>query len=368
MNMRSTSRCDGLSLIELMVAVVIGLVGVLVIFQVFAVSESYRRTTTSGGDAQQNGAVGMYTLERELRQGGWGFNTSLAVGCDVLAWESSIGVIATFPMVPARILTGPANGSDTIEVNYGSQSDMVVPSSLLPAATLTDPTAPYSVSNIYGFYQQPGNRGGNVILVVETGRNCTLAQVTDMQGGDASNVIRHDANVTGTTHNRPGGLAQTYTNAGAVYNLGARPSHNVYAITGGNLTLTPGLSTTAPTIVAEGIVQMRAQYGKDDGLNNGTVTLGTYAANDGVVDGWSTAQPTTQAQWGQVLAVRVGLVARSASPERGNVQQGVCDTTTVAPSWMGGNFDLSADPNWRCYRYKVFQTTVPLRNMLWSQG
>jgi len=367
MNMRSTSRCDGLSLVELMVAVVIGLVGVLVIFQVFAVSESYRRSTTSGGDAQQNGAVAMYTLERELRQGGWGFNTTLAVGCDVLAWESSIGAIPTFPMVPARILTGPANGSDTIEVNYGSQSDMVVPTSLLLTST---PATPYSVSNIYGFYKQPDNKGGNVILVVESGMPCTLAQVTDLQGGDASNVIRHEANAAGATYNKPGGLAQTYTNAGAVYNLGGSPSHNVYAIdAAGNLTLTPGLTSSAQTIVAEGIVQMKAQYGKDDGVNNGTVTLGgSYTANDGVVDGWSTAQPTTQAQWAQVLAVRVGLVARSANPEKPSVQGGNCDTTTAAPSWMGGSFDLSANAAWQCYRYKVFQTTVPLRNMLWSQG
>ena len=47
------SRHAGFSLVELMVAVVIGLIGKLVMFQVFAVSEGQKRTTASGGDGQQ---------------------------------------------------------------------------------------------------------------------------------------------------------------------------------------------------------------------------------------------------------------------------------------------------------------------------
>lgn len=48
-----SSRHAGFSLVELMVAVVIGLIGTLVMFQVFAVSEGQKRTTASGGDGQQ---------------------------------------------------------------------------------------------------------------------------------------------------------------------------------------------------------------------------------------------------------------------------------------------------------------------------
>jgi type IV pilus assembly protein PilW len=38
------------------------------------------------------------------------------------------------------------------------------------------------------------------------------------------------------------------------------------------------------------------------------------------------------------------------------------------PAWSGGTFDLSADPNWQCYRYRVFETTVPLRNWIWKSS
>jgi type IV pilus assembly protein PilW len=39
----------------------------------------------------------------------------------------------------------------------------------------------------------------------------------------------------------------------------------------------------------------------------------------------------------------------------------------VEPAWSGGTFLISTDPNWMCYRYRVFETTVPLRNMIWLQ-
>ena len=58
---------------------------------------------------------------------------------------------------------------------------------------------------------------------------------------------------------------------------------------------------------------------------------------------------------------------------------GACDTTTAAPTWSGTAFgvapfgfqtslDLSADANWQCYRYKAFETSIPLRNWIWKSS
>ncbi|MCK5435984.1 MAG: prepilin-type N-terminal cleavage/methylation domain-containing protein, partial [Nitrosomonadaceae bacterium] len=59
-------RAAGFSLVELMVGVIIAIIGSIVIFQVFAVSENYKRTSVAGSDAQQGGVIALYSIEREL--------------------------------------------------------------------------------------------------------------------------------------------------------------------------------------------------------------------------------------------------------------------------------------------------------------
>ena len=59
-------RQRGVSLIELMVGVVIGLIAVLVIYQTFAVAEGVKRQTISAGDAQKTGMIATYLLGAEL--------------------------------------------------------------------------------------------------------------------------------------------------------------------------------------------------------------------------------------------------------------------------------------------------------------
>jgi type IV pilus assembly protein PilW len=77
----------------------------------------------------------------------------------------------------------------------------------------------------------------------------------------------------------------------------------------------------------------------------------------------------TATDWSRVLALRIALVARSNLAERPDATTGLCTTTTVDPlTWTGGTLTISADPNWKCYRYRVFETTVPLRNMIWLQA
>ena len=57
--------------------------------------------------------------------------------------------------------------------------------------------------------------------------------------------------------------------------------------------------------------------------------------------------------------------------EKPDPATGVCNTTATAPTWAGSRegtspaINLTADANWQCYRYKTFETVVPLRNMLW---
>ncbi len=81
---------------------------------------------------------------------------------------------------------------------------------------------------------------------------------------------------------------------------------------------------------------------------------------DAIVDTYNQTTPTTECGWARMRAVQVVLVARSAQLEKDNV-------TAAAPAWAGSApaIDLSADADWQRYRYKTFETVVPLRNIAW---
>src|SRR5712692_6240470 len=132
-----------------MVAMVISLIGVIIIFQVFEASEGVRRTTTSGGDAQQNGAVALYLMERDLRNSGMGINDTIYAGCNVVGSDSS-RTTPNFPPVGNSIILAPAfitaggtaTTPDQIAVFYGSQiqianSTTLVANMVLPTSSLT---------------------------------------------------------------------------------------------------------------------------------------------------------------------------------------------------------------------------------------
>jgi type IV pilus assembly protein PilW len=73
-NLRET--VGGMSIIELMVAMALALIGTVVIFQVYAVNEEVRRSSTSGSDEQTNGLQALMLIERQLRHAGFGINDS----------------------------------------------------------------------------------------------------------------------------------------------------------------------------------------------------------------------------------------------------------------------------------------------------
>ncbi|MDB5727893.1 MAG: pilW2 [Noviherbaspirillum sp.] len=107
---RRVRRSGGFSLVEIMVGVAIGLIGALVMMQVSAIFEGRKRTTTSGTDAQTNGALALFTVERELRKAGYGISVPDAVGCTVNTYFAAASPKqSSFVLTPVMITQG-ANG------------------------------------------------------------------------------------------------------------------------------------------------------------------------------------------------------------------------------------------------------------------
>ncbi len=391
----------GFSMVELMVAMLIGLIGMIIIFQVFEVSEGIKRTTTSGGDAQQNGAVALYVVEHDLRNAGMGFNDVSYAGCKVVAYDSKRAAPDfTMKLVPVSITPGAtAKVPDQFTVLYGSGALVANPTVL--TTIMADGNSDLLLANTYA--TRPGDL--LVLLWPGTANDCSLVEVTGQPG--STNRFEHKPGVSyqllGTLtnetarFNRPTGLTVAYGGVGSptgnvtrLYNLGNLyeptnraniPVNNTYAIDASNsLTVTAAfVSKEAPSApltnpVADNIVHMRALYGVDDGVGDASVTIkngGVNVAGDGLVDRFvdaATFNALPTPPWQFLIAVRVAIVARSALAEKATGAGGACETTMAFPAWSGGTFDLSADPNWQCYRYRVFETTVPLRNWIWKSS
>jgi type IV pilus assembly protein PilW len=285
------------------------------------------------------------------------------------------------PMVPVLITPGAAATSpDLITVFYGSQNQVAASTDI--TQNMGSATEALRVRGRFGY------RTGDLLLVLDpTGvLPCVFTQVTALPTPTSVPVgttdqVYHDAPAR---FNPAGGLGNAYGNANSinaarVFNLGnlndpnnaTLPVYNTYAIVNNSLTVSNAfvVSGGAPTVnsIADNIVHLRAQYGVDDGAPAGST------ANDGIVDRYINTPPN----WQQVRSVRVAVVARSALPEKpSGGAAAACDTTTdgtggtpdLRPAWSGGTFDLSGLPNWQCYRYRVFETTVPLRNWIWRSS
>ncbi|HUL40974.1 MAG TPA: PilW family protein [Burkholderiales bacterium] len=367
----------GFSMVEILVGMVIGLLGVIIIMQIFALAEGQRRTTTSGADAQTNGNIALYTIERDARQAGYGINLA-ALGCSVnTSFNGSITNPGALILSPVIITDGGVDASgfalpDTLRVLYSTNAMTALPQ------TLAYPNLNGDAQSTIGSTLTVAPN--DLVVYYESGRNCTLAQVTTVP---SSTVFNHaSSSPWNTSAIFP---ASGYDINASVFDFGAM-AHHTYSIdtVNNNLLLTTvGSNGTTTYLEAGEIVNLQVQYGKDTGIHAG------YVPGDDIVDAWDTVTPAvlppagagTTAQWQQIIALRIAILARSAQREKPDSVTGKCTATTVAPTWSGtnppGDVGMWLPPDNgpgsgpggslpHCYRYKVFETVVPLRNIIWG--
>src|SRR3970282_2934192 len=118
------ARMSGMSLMEILIAMAIGLIGIVVITQTYLVNENYKRSTISAGGAQTNGALALFTIEREARMAGWGISWGAALGCNNIQWyyngdysNPPGGGLPALTLAPVVIAGGGAR-PDTINITH----------------------------------------------------------------------------------------------------------------------------------------------------------------------------------------------------------------------------------------------------------
>jgi len=93
----------GFSLIEIMIGIVIGMIAVLVIYQVFALAEGIKRNTTSVGDAQQNGLLSSFILNVQLANANNGYAYAMK---ELGTCTPTANPATTFRPIPVLITPG----------------------------------------------------------------------------------------------------------------------------------------------------------------------------------------------------------------------------------------------------------------------
>lgn len=363
----------GFSLVEIMVGLTIGLITVLVVGQVLQVAEARRRQSTSGADATVNAGLAIYALERDGKNAGYGMTISRdSVGCELRSIYNGTAQPASI-LAPAIINDGASGAADTVQFKASTKVGITLPTRITVDHAKTD--ASFMVESDLGM------QAGDILIAVPAALNtatpattwCTVLQYAGTSAGQ--NQIPH---VPGTQWN-PLVASSILPTAGYLVgdyliNLGTYSDHT-YSINSNQLRmseLVASTNTSSNQDLIPNMVQLQAVYGKD-------------TSGDGIVDVWNATAPTTAAEWQQIRALRIALVARSQTPEASTVTldgangTSSCNSTTPHPAavcWRpdpngnGVKIDVNignSTPDWQRYQYRVVETTIPLRNVIWQQ-
>jgi type IV pilus assembly protein PilW len=436
---------SGFTLIELLVATIIGLLGTIVIFTVYQNAEGFKRTTIAAGDAQTSGAIALYTLEQYIRTSGSGITTTnevqlapgptgavqpnLLLGCSLVpppnvgagSAVTSVGTTAT-PIAPVRIvdgslLAGGIAGTSDVLVIMSGNADIATNPTRAAGPVIAGALSVSGLSNLLGW------RAASPAAAPFAARRADIALFADAGTGATVNISASPCALRRIVSTQPvPGVGNTMNLAlalppGAAYPTSSIAIHDVgptpYFISIGvnalqelvETSFLPGLTgegngagRVTTRVIAEGIVNIQAQYGIDNDLND-TIDAwveptGTWSNVSAVVRPGSVATASTVSAINKIKAIRLGVLARSQQYEAPNRTTGLCSAATDVPAtWQilpaspaqgsGPSASIAypagpsirptlllsgASPNgdFLCFRYRRFETIIPIINMVRS--
>jgi type IV pilus assembly protein PilW len=363
--MRRAQR--GVTMVELMVALLLGVILTGGAVQVFVSNRATYAFNEGFARLQENGRFGLDSLSYHARLAGYlgclsnvtrynNLNTPTALAYNFdegLRGYEAVGTSPgqTFaaaatnpansstagdwaPALPAALLGNVIPGSDVLVVRHAAATSHAL---LSPFNSATTVTAVADADD----YQR-----GDVAIVSDC-QKASIFQVTSIANTAGGIELGHVAAGTPGNQTPSWNTDQQYASGAQlirgetwVFYVGARPGGGPPALFQRRL-LVDG-ATTSATLVSEELVEaaetMQIRYGID-------------AALDGAIDSYVTANNVTD--WGQVAAVRIALVTRSPDEYGTDVD---ADTYVVDETV----FDPVDDRRVR----QVFVTTAGIRNRL----
>ncbi len=382
--LRTVARTQrGVGLIETMVGILIGMIVVLVVYNTLILAEEHKRANIGVADAQITGQLTQFILGRELANGG----AALMMSVDELASCSDWRL----KPLPVAIRAGAtANDPDELTVFYSTSPRIVHPVRF--GANVNTPD-PLPVESPNGF------KVDDWVIATNRSTNCSLGKVTGITQWPSGNTY--------PPADKGGRVQLAYTPAsafnfdtnGRVINMGPQFARIHYTIDSAKAQLNsqnvnwldPGAPTFAPVVpMAQNIVLLKAQYGVDTNGDNlvdcwtaadNANTCGNGVDYTGPTDPKTTAggagsfaASATAAQLRSVKAVRLAIVVRSEDEARHDAAGASLVNQTAWLFNCGAN-DATCQGRIQLdntilndyFRYRIYETTVPLRNALWNQ-
>jgi type IV pilus assembly protein PilW len=417
----SSSRVQqhGAGMIETLVGILIGLLVVLVVYNMLAVAEGYRRMTSGSADAQITGLMSQFVAGQDAANGGNGITSAYSdlINCNVTEVDVPYTADNTLKPISVLITKGVlATDSDSFVSRQGSSPHVVWPVAVRPlggVATVA-PGGNIQVQSPNGFLD-PAKASLPTAAVPwwavaiandGTGR-CTLIQIADA-APDA--LIDANGEVT-LTQGAPAtaipykGVPQNDTGTGAfILSFGrvvGGASRIRYDVVNNQLRTTDCLSMAAvcagtPNPIAQNVVWMKVQYGIDtsdvkaDGTLDGTVDCWTPADNsvcpvvkvapqqpanvdwlpDTLIKAGDPAFPLIPANTlNRIVAVRIGLVVRSDEPDPRDPAVYTAPATTIDGVTVGTRpatylFNCATNTNAACQSRVLIPAGAAAPNVL----
>ncbi|HOM14396.1 MAG TPA: PilW family protein [Rubrivivax sp.] len=343
---RAQRGARGLSIVELMVGLVVSLlVGLAASVSAISFTASQRQGMSAGSSATSAGAA-LSTLKNDIAAAGLGFFGDSRFLCNRLNLSRN-GTLHVDGALFSPVLITAGSSGDRIDVVHATQ---------VAAGT--------------NVLLQSASNGTSAevrsLLPVAVGQAVLLAPDTPSATNPC--VVRTVTAITASTDELPQSL--TFANSGT-YNQVAFTTNGSYVdksrvtllgdlrwsryrLNGTDLLIEQPLNGVSE-VLARNVIGLRAQYG-----------VSAAAAGSTTLDSWEDAAGTfatvNAANLPRVRALRVGIVIRSAQPEKKN-GSGQCEASTAKPQLFGATVQPDVS-DWQCYRYRSTEVVVPMRNLV----
>ncbi|MCW1981682.1 type IV pilus assembly protein PilW [Xanthomonas arboricola] len=410
---RVAAAAAGLSLIELMIALLISSILLIGVIQVFAASRTAYQLSQGIARNQENGRFAMDFLTRDIRMAGHAgcVNDQVLLSTDAsgnptggnirslflsgddrdknavaslpfpLRFDVSIQgfeATGTDPGKALTLLASPATGnasdwspalpSQLTALSPLKGSDIIVLRTFSPIEEMVTGFAPASNPSIsYPDESVAGNTkvatGGAGLYAIADCKGATVFQASAAPTATGMSVEKKGLNKTdlaflgkydGALAFRPGN-ASLFRAESVAYYVALNAQTNTPSLYRARWTSAPGangLTTTSEEMV-EGVELLQLAYGEDSAPLTGPPT--GYISNTNTADILGGIENASR--WRRVGAVQVGLLVRGASSETAATQQAV-----AKPSVLAVTVTPPSDGQYR----SVYETTVALRNRLFG--